>query len=300
MRIFRMTSLQTLLFIDAKVRDPHVYAGLANMTKLRKLHGKILTDEQCLAYLAQVYSLTALGVQSGERGEPGNISAKFLSRLTALKEITGVKIDDTTHMMTLTNLESLKTHTQVIDEQFPLQVMTRLSHLLAQNIHSTAMQKISKLVNLDCLSFNDLIDPQEPDFEGIEHCTRLRVLTKTQSSVSNKRMSNQSIWTFLYLLTWRLFSEFEWIAQCTTLRELRVQASPKCAKNYVKLTQLTALRISHPDWTLQDALKLTVLTLLTTLMFTNQRQNMTKEDESEILNQFSPDVRTHLYVRVTP
>jgi hypothetical protein len=95
------------------------------------------------------------------------------------------------------------------------------------------------------------------------------------------------------------FKEFGWIAQCTNLRELFVQASPKCADNYAKLTQLTVLGISHADWTLQDALKLTSLTLLKSLTFTTNCKKMTRGNEKELLDRFSPDVRTKLSITVT-
>ena len=184
--IFSMTNLRVLMFVDAKVTDPGIYSGLVKMTQLRKLYGMILYDNETLSYLAQVYSLTAFGFQSGQNTAPA-ISAKYLSKLTELKEMTGIRIINAHHLASLTNLERLPLYRQTIDENFPWQRMTKLSSVYVDTIDSKALQKISNLVNLTSLTFQHLTNPQKNDFEGIERCQYLRTLNFSNRPITDKR-----------------------------------------------------------------------------------------------------------------
>lgn len=180
--ILSMTNLEALLFMDAKVTLPRAYSGLAKMTKLKKLQGYIVPDEEAYSYLSQAYSLTTLGVE----GHP-EISAKFISTLTGLKLLMGVKLKDTQLLSTLTNLTKLNAYAQNIGEEFPLQVMTNLKEIQVNAIDSRAFQKFRSLVDLRSLSFQSITNSQETDFAGIQYCQNLLTLRYSGPRISVKR-----------------------------------------------------------------------------------------------------------------
>jgi hypothetical protein len=120
--LFSMTNLQALLFFGANVTDPGAYSDLPKMTKLRRLRGMSLTDNETMSYLAQVYSLTAIGFTSAQSGA-NEISAKYFSKLTEMQDISGgaITIFGTHYLSLLTNLGKFFASQQIIDENFPWQ-----------------------------------------------------------------------------------------------------------------------------------------------------------------------------------